>query len=114
REGDKWGVYSKEKKELVIPIQYDKLDYCGGWGMKPDYAYALRDGKWGIVNFHNKTLVPFEYEFPGHQGMRSGNWVANLTKGDRELIINIATGKVYFETDYQDLKLVNGFLALKK
>lgn len=114
KESEKWGVYSKEKNDIVVPIQYDKLDYCGGCGSKPDYVYALLDGKWGIVSFENKTLLPFEYEFPGHQGMRSGNWVTNLTKENRELIINIASGKEYFEADYQESKLVNGFLALKK
>src|SRR5699024_12825122 len=87
---------------------------CGGCGSKPDYVYALLDGKWGIVSFENKTLLPFEYEFPGDKGMRSGNWVTNLTKENRELIINIASGKEDYEEDYKESKVVNGFLEQKK
>lgn len=111
---NKWGVYSQKNNDLIIPIEYDKLDYCGGCGMKPNYIYAKSNEKWGIVNFENEVLVPFEYDFPAHGNMRSGNWVTNLEKQDKSLIINLSSKEVYIESEYEDMRIVNDFLALKK
>src|SRR5690606_31780598 len=76
---DKWGLYDSESQALTTPAIYDGFDYCGGCGRKPDYVYAQQNGKWGIVSFDNRTLVPFAYEHSHWNGMRSGVWVSSFT-----------------------------------
>ncbi|MDR7129536.1 hypothetical protein J2X69_001881 [Algoriphagus sp. 4150] len=114
KKGDKWGIYNRETKEIVIPMEYDEFDYCGGCGRKSDYVYAKKNGKWGIVSFDNKVLVPFEYDHH-HWGMRSDEWVQSFQKNGGRLIVNIPTKKEYVEDEYGHFELLNnGALSLKK
>src|SRR5699024_826924 len=56
--------------------------------------------------------ITFLTSYPDHRDIHS--FPTRRSSDLRELIINIASGKEYFEADYQESKLVNGFLALKK
>lgn len=94
RNGGRWGIYNGATEKMVVPVQYEKVDYCGGCGRKPTYVYARKDGKWGVVDFHGKVLVDFEYDH-SHWGMRGDEWVQSFTKDGRQLLVHIPTRKEY-------------------
>ncbi|SFW73770.1 WG repeat-containing protein [Chitinophaga sancti] len=93
----KWGVYNKEKDELIIPNTYEDIDYCYGCNAKGDYILAQKNGKWGVVSFKNEVLIPFEYDHE-HMNMRSDEWVESFYKDDQKLSINLKTKKVEVDT----------------
>lgn len=114
QQGEKWGVYEGESHEMVIPAEFEQISYCGGCGIKPEYFYAKKDGYWGLVGFDGKLWLPFEYEFPQHSYMRGDQWVVNLQRDGQELLIHLGTGTHYFNKDYDDVLVLNDFMALKK
>jgi len=110
----KWGVFSSPENKLVIPAIYDSFDYCGGCGSKGSYVFAQKDGKWGVVDFENKTLIPFEYEHE-HMFMRSDNWILCFKKAGKEVVLNLATNKEYLAPEYTNMELLgNGLLKARK
>lgn len=55
-ENGKVGIINGMGHEL-LPCIYDRpIDNC------PDFVAAAKDGLWGVVDYSNKTLVPFEYQ----------------------------------------------------
>lgn len=88
RQGQEWGIYDSMKKKMAINPAYEGFDYCGGCTMSSDYVYAKKGGKWGIIAFDGKILVPFEYDHQ-HQQMRSDNWVQSFSKNNSPVIVNI-------------------------
>ena len=55
-ENGKVGIINKMGHEL-LPCVYDRpIDNC------PDFVAAAKDGRWGVVDYSNKPLVPFEYQ----------------------------------------------------
>lgn len=55
-ENGKVGIINKMGHEL-LPCVYDRpIDNC------PDFVASAKDGRWGVVDYSNKTLVPFEYQ----------------------------------------------------
>lgn len=55
-ENGKVGIINRMGHEL-LPCVYDRpIDNC------PDFVAAAKDGRWGVVDYSNKTLVPFEYQ----------------------------------------------------
>ncbi|MGK9127081.1 WG repeat-containing protein [Olivibacter sp. SA151] len=110
----KWGIYSFKEQKLVIPAIFDAFDYCGGCGRKPSYVYASHNGKWGILDWNGKELLPFIYEH-GHYGMRSDNWVESFTKNGKRLIVHIPTRKEFLADEQDDYpKIVAGLLLVKE
>ncbi len=88
----KWGYVSQEKDKKVIPYEYEAVnsfdnmnacDYCrpvtGG------LVAVKKNGKMGIINLENDTVVPFEYNniMPGKDGVfiaeKDGVWGVILT-----------------------------------
>lgn len=114
KKGKQWGIYNAEQQEMALPFVYDEFDYCGGCGEAPSYVYASKNGKWGVVDFEHNTLLPFAYGHSGHWGIRGDNWVVSFEKDSTQVVINLATKKVYSKKEYQDLRVINGVLALKK
>jgi len=110
---DKWSIYSHAANKLILPTVYDKFDYCGGCGGGVDYAYASKNGKWGVVGFDGKVLLPFGYEHPAHYGMRSDNWVTSFEQNGHKVVINLTTQKVYSDSEYDDMQVIGGALCLK-
>jgi len=110
---DKWSIYSRAADKLILPAVYDKFDYCGGCSGGVDYAYASKNGKWGVVGFDGKVLLPFSYEHPAHYGMRSDNWVTSFEQNGHRVVINLATQKVYSDSEYDDMQVISGALCLK-
>ncbi|MDR6568020.1 WG repeat-containing protein [Chitinophaga ginsengisegetis] len=112
--GGKWGIYSTPEKRLLIPAIYESFDYCGGCGRKGDYLFAQKNGKWGIIDFDNNILMPFEYEHE-HAFMRSDNWVQCFKKQGREVTINLKTKKEYAAPEYTGMTVTgNGLLKVQK
>lgn len=110
----KWGVFSVSQNKLLIPAIYDGFDYCGGCGAKGGYVFAQQNGQWGVVDFNNKVLVPFEYEHE-HSFMRSDNWVLCFKKKGAEVVLNMGTNKEYLAPEYTDMELIgNSLLKAKK
>ena len=109
-----WGVYDANSQSLAIPIQLQSISYCGGCGLKPEYFYAQDSGQWGILDFNGDKILPFEYEFPAHQNMRSDQWITNLLKADDKQLIHLGTGAHYSYDDYEDIAVLNDFVVLKK
>ena len=91
----KWGIYDREQQKLSIPAQYEAFDYCDGCGRKSAYVYAQQHGKWGVIDFHNRELIPFTYEHSHWAGMRSDRWISSFTKNGEELNIHIPSGKEF-------------------
>lgn len=114
RLGKKWSVYSRKQEKLILPVEFDKFDFCGGCGGTVDYAYASKNGKWGVISFEGEVLLPFKFEHPYHGGMRSDEWVISFEQNGKDVIINLNTQNVYSPDDYEDMEIINGVLALKK
>lgn len=100
RQNGKWGIYDARADSLIIPIQYDGFDYCGGCSLASDYVLANKNKKWGVIGFDNKMRVPFEYEHE-HFGMRSDEWVHSLQRKGKQVLINMNTGKIFAEPEYE-------------
>lgn len=115
RQKGKWGIYDARTDSLIIPIQYDGFDYCGGCSLASDYVLASKNGKWGVIGFDNKVRVPFEYEHE-HWGMRSDEWVQSLQRKGKQVLINMNTGKIFAEPEYEfpENLLWNGLVCLIK
>lgn len=110
----KWGIYSTMENKLLIPAVYESFDYCGGCGRKGDYLFAQKNGKWGIIDFHNNVLIPFEYEHE-HYFMRSDNWVMSLKKNGQDVSINLENKKEYAAPEYTGMTITNnGALRARK
>ncbi len=117
----RWGVYNQKEKRMEIPLEYQELDYCYGCEAKGNYLFAKKAGKWGVIDFQNKVLLPFEYEHE-HAHMRSDEMILSLYKNGEQLWINLKTKeelpyKAHLEktVDMPDTVVVaQGFMRIEK
>lgn len=111
KQNGKWGIYSKSKGKIITQALYDGFDYCGGCGKAAAYVYAKKGNKWGIIDWNEKILIPFEYNH-FHSGMRSDNWIQTFSKNDDEpVILNLASKEVF---DFRKGKIVAGSLIYEQ
>lgn len=108
KQDGKWHLYSKSKQKIVTKNNYDGFDYCGGCGTASPYVYVQKNGKWGIMDWNEKILVPPAYEHT-HYGMRSDNWVNSFSKNGKPVIVNIPTQK-----EFQEGEIRQGLLITMK
>ncbi|MEH6304160.1 WG repeat-containing protein [Olivibacter sp. CPCC 100613] len=114
KQAGKWGIYSLHEQKLIVPAEFDAFDYCGGCGRSPSYVYASRQGKWGIIDWDGKELLPFIYEH-AHFGMRSDNWVESFAKNGKRLIVHIPTKKEFLTDESGEYpKIVAGLLLFNE
>ncbi len=108
----KWGIYDAKEGKMVIQAHYDAFDYCGGCSKTANYVYASKNAKWGIINWQEKVLVPFQYDHQ-HRNMRSDNWVQSFAKNGQAVVVNIVTNK---ELEWNDASgfINNNLLVYKK
>ncbi|ANH83131.1 hypothetical protein A8C56_21020 [Niabella ginsenosidivorans] len=115
---DQWGVYDREANRLTVPCSYEDMDYCYGCEEKGDYCFAKKNGKWGVIDFNNNVLLPFEYDHE-HSNMRSDEWVECFYQNGKQLSINLRTK----ETDTcncnetnenEEEKMAGGFMIKNK
>jgi len=91
----KWYLYHKTQQKIVSGA-YDKFDYCGGCSIPPRYVYAQKGGKWGIIDWQENVLIPFQYDHT-HHGMRGDNWVTSFSKDGHPVTVNIRTQEEFLE-----------------
>lgn len=114
-----WGVYCKSKDSVVVPCIYEDMDYCYGCDVKGDYCFAQKNGRWGVVDFNNDLLLPFEFDHE-HHNMRSDEWVQCLYKNGKQLIINLKTKQADTcncndaTTDDREEEMAQGFYIKEK
>lgn len=92
-----WHLYSKSKGKIVTTNAYEGFDYCGGCGAGSSYVYAKKGGKWGIISWDEKVLVPFAFEHK-HRSMRSDEWVKSFSQNGKDVIVHIPTQQVFDAT----------------
>lgn len=103
--GDAWHIYHHPSGRVITKATYEGFDYCGGCGSPAPYVYAKKNGKWGVIDWDENILVPFEYDHE-HRGMRNDNWVASFSKNGRPVIVHIPTQREFAG----DGELVSGML----
>lgn len=54
REKREWGIYDLRKGKLVIPMEYQSLDFCAKCQGNTPFIFARKDNHWGIINFQNE------------------------------------------------------------
>jgi hypothetical protein len=95
----KRGFLNVNTGELVIAEQYRRA-----WIFSEGVAAVMKDGKIGFVNSRNETVLPFEYDYAGRNGMaidylfRSGYCTMTNAKGACGLIDR--TGKWVIDAQY--------------
>lgn len=92
--GDDWHIYHHPSGRVITKAAYEGFDYCGGCGSPARYVYAKKDGKWGVIDWDENVLVPFEYDHE-HQRMRNDNWLASFSKNGRPVIVHIPTKREF-------------------
>jgi hypothetical protein len=61
KSGEKWG-YKNTSGIIVIKPQYDNVsDFYKVSGYDKFYARAIKNGKWGLINKKNETVLEFHY-----------------------------------------------------
>lgn len=108
KQNGKWYLYSKSQNKITTSKGYDGFDYCGGCGSGSSYLYAQQNGKWGVMDWNETILVPFNYEH-SHYNMRSDNWVSSFSKSGQPLIIHIPSKR-----EFVNAKIVTGVLVVKE
>lgn len=101
-------VYRGALGELKIPVQYEDIK-----DNRMGLLYAKKDGKWGMINEKNETILPFEYDnimasttFYAHQGgilVKDGLFGFVDTKG------NILISPKYAEFNFWEMAMENTF-----
>lgn len=109
KQNDTWHLYSKSKGKVVTKEAYESFDFCGGCSTEAHYVYAKKDGKWGVIDWKEKILVPFEYEHE-HRSMRNDVWVASFSRNGKEVIVHIPTQQV-FDATAHDTQLLSGIMV---
>lgn len=107
-----WHIYSVTEGKIVTQQPYEGFDYCGGCGSASNYVYAKKGGKWGILSWDERVLIPFEYDHE-HGYMRNDNWVRSFSKQGQALVVHIPTQKEYAIDKWED-SLLSGNLVLKQ
>lgn len=106
-----WHIYRKSDGRIITKNVYEAFDYCGGCGSAAPYLYAKKNGKWGVIDWEENVLVPFEYDHE-HRSMRSDNWVASFSKNGQQVIVHIPTQQE-FDPSGPDTELVSGMLVTR-
>lgn len=109
KQNGRWHLYSKTRGKIVTKNTYDGFDFCGGCSAGAGYVYAKKDGKWGVIDWEEKVLVPFDYEHE-HRSMRNDNWVSSFSRNGKEVIVHIPTQQVFDAAAY-DTQLLSGILV---
>lgn len=112
KKGDAWGIYRKSDGRIITKNTYEGFDYCGACGSAAPYMYAKKNGKWGIIDWAENVLVPFEYDHE-HRSMRRDNWVASFSKNGEQVIVHIPTQRV-FDASETDTELIANMLVTKR
>jgi hypothetical protein len=86
---------------LLVPIEFYKMP-----NTYSDFMVVnTYEGKWGVIDKHGKTVLPFEYDQGGEMYPRKqGDPACFLSKNGHQQYFD-RSGKVLFETDFEALNL---------
>ena len=56
----KVGLVNSISGEVVVPLIYDDLYFDASW--KEEWLWAVKDGKYGLIDFTGNVLIALEYE----------------------------------------------------
>jgi hypothetical protein len=54
---NKFGLINSTTAEIVVPLEYDGIEYA-----RNETAVAIKEGRYGVIDVTNKTVVPFIYD----------------------------------------------------
>ena len=104
KSNEKVGVINSISGEVVVPIIYDKLDFDR---TRDEWLLALKDGKWGCIDFEGYTVLSFKYDelssnalFDEWQFCIDGKW-GLVEPGD----------KIIVPAEYDDIGIFKNDLA---
>lgn len=104
--GDKYGVVNLTTRKKIECIYDSIIDFFDN----RDTAIANLNGKYGMINWDNETIIPFEYDLlsahPKH-----GIIVARI--GTKEGILDFE-GNVLYPIEYDDIIVIGDTVQLKK
>ena len=100
---------------LTVPVYYEHIEY--DWkeqkSAEEDCFIVQKNRKLGSIDFHNKTIIPIEYD-----GI--SNWVEYgpeahfVKKGTKYGIIDYNTGKLIIPVEYDGIDVHRGVIEIKK
>lgn len=96
----KWGVLDANFK-VAVPLSYDLV-----YRFTENYMAAIKNGKVGIINVKNETLVPFEYDSVYALGNKGADGY-QLTGGNKAIRVDskgklVQAGPEPYETNFQN------------
>ena len=94
RMGNKWGLMDVQGK-LLIPIQYDRIGL-----FENGLSVSKRNGKTGVIDIHNKEVVPFIYDDAAYEFNNFG--LLQVKKDGRYGLVD-KKGKVVLPLIYESL-----------
>lgn len=80
--------------EVLIPNEYDTLDFFGNVG------YSVKNDKKGLIDREGKIIIPNEYEYLNFDGGSSGRSIKNGKVGEIDLMGNILIPNEYDNIDF--------------
>jgi hypothetical protein len=79
--GQKYALFCKHTQQISVPALYDSLVWAGASQTLKMYLYALKDGKWGIIDTKNQLILPLEYEYISGFNIRADAFAVLKGKG---------------------------------
>ena len=80
--------------EVLIPNEYDTLDFFGSMG------YSVKNGKMGLIDREGNIIIPNEYEYLNFDGGSRGKSIKNGKVGEIDLMGNILIPNEYESIDF--------------
>jgi hypothetical protein len=90
------GVLDRQGK-VLIPCEYGEEAFYGVQYHSPDLFILIKDGKYGILNTKNQSVLPFEYDFIYF----AEEDLIYLSKNGKKLMLNLC-GDVIVPDTYDD------------
>lgn len=105
----KYGVIS-QRANVLIPLQYDKIDRMGG-GLLSGLWEVEKDHKKGIWQIGNREIIPTTYSSINFSSIRGNEFIVenNGKYGTYDIY-----GKLIYPAEYDLIKNVKGILQLTK
>jgi len=109
KDDTKWGLIDI-KGNVILPFEYDKVDY-DNWSLKENgHAIVTKDGRAGLVNADGKLVIPCTYETIRTSGAYIAEFIDDEEPVIAELIndsgktgiAEIKTGKILLPVEYDE------------
>jgi len=124
----KYGLYSLESKQWIIPNQFDSLMPITGTEKLKTKIYdgdplvlytnrfiAQKESRWGVISHHDKVIVPFNYDFVTSENPNSPYYVvysdyySDYHEDNRMNLYSIESKKEVVNGFYRGIYLVENY-----